>query len=141
MRMTAKQLRKIDTIPTTCKSPLYIVVDRVYDTYNVGGLFRLADALSASHIHLCGDMETPPNKKIKVGSCGTYKITPWTHSPTAIDAIADLRHRVPGIHVAAVEQTPTSVSFKRAKYKFPLAIIVGNESDGISLETLQKVDQ
>ena len=38
------------------KNPIYIVLDNVMDTYNVGSIFRLADAVAAEKVILCGRM-------------------------------------------------------------------------------------
>lgn len=141
MKLTARQLRKIDAINVPARSPLYIIASDIVDTYNVGGLFRLADALSASHLYLCGVTEKPPNNKIKTSSCGTFNVVPWTHVPTALDAVKDLREKISNIEIVAIEQTANSVPFQRMKYEYPLAILVGNESVGIPLEVLMVVDK
>lgn len=39
MKLNAKQLRKV----TGKKNDIYIVLDNVLDTYNIGSIFRLAD--------------------------------------------------------------------------------------------------
>ena len=36
------------------KNPIYIILDNVMDTYNIGSIFRLADAVSAEKVILCG---------------------------------------------------------------------------------------
>ncbi|MEK7450927.1 MAG: TrmH family RNA methyltransferase, partial [Patescibacteria group bacterium] len=60
-----KQLKKIK------KNPIYIILDNVLDTYNVGAIFRLADAVAAKRILLCGETETPPHTRIKKASINT----------------------------------------------------------------------
>lgn len=138
MKLGAKELRdlpeskKINTaLP---RLPLYFILDTIYDTYNIGGLFRLADALNIEKMYLCGDMETPPNARIAKASIGTYKIVPWEYKKTTAEAIAQLRSSVSGISIVAVEQNEKSVPFSSFDYKKPLAIIVGNETFGISEE-------
>ena len=42
-----KELNKIN------RNPIYLVLDRIIDTYNVGSLFRLADAIAATKVFLC----------------------------------------------------------------------------------------
>ena len=48
IKLGAKDLRTTkgnpEVIKTLKKSPIYIIVDNVLDTYNVGAIFRLADA-------------------------------------------------------------------------------------------------
>ncbi|MDA1316838.1 MAG: hypothetical protein O3B87_02320 [bacterium] len=96
-RLNSKELRDIpeseaeDISADIKRRPLYLIVENVYDTYNIGGLFRLADALAVSKIYLCGDTETPPNHKIQKASVGTYKIVPWEYKTSALEAIEELR--------------------------------------------------
>lgn len=121
------------------RRPLYLILENIYDTYNIGGLFRLADALAVSKIYLCGQTEVPPNSKIKKASIGTYKVVPWEYKNTAAEAIAELKKMK--VKVIAVEQDPKSVPYTEATYPSPLALLVGNETYGVLPETLSLCDQ
>jgi len=123
------------------RRPIYFIVENVYDTYNVGGLFRLADALNVAKIYLCGETEIPPNHKIVKASIGTYKIVPWEYKSSAKEAIDALRSTIHALRVLAVEQAKGSVDYRKAKYSLPLALIVGNETGGVTEETLKLCDQ
>lgn len=145
--MNAKQLREaeelniIGNINKVERNPLYLLLENVYDTYNIGGLFRLADALAVKKMYLCGEMETPPNSRILKASIGTYKVVPWAYKKTAIEAIEELKHEEPGVVVSAVEQDERSVDYRSISYLPPTALLVGNETYGVTPETLAKVDQ
>ena len=41
------------------RHPIYLVLDNILDTYNVGAIFRTADAAGVSKIYLCGITPTP----------------------------------------------------------------------------------
>ncbi|OGK15115.1 hypothetical protein A2774_01560 [Candidatus Roizmanbacteria bacterium RIFCSPHIGHO2_01_FULL_39_12c] len=96
MKLNADQLRKLEeeraqgSMKQVKRNPIYFVLENIYDTYNIGGLFRLADALAIEKIYLCGDSEIPPNARIKKASIGTYKVVPWEYRKSAADTIADL---------------------------------------------------
>ncbi len=143
MKLNARELRTVDEtlikekLKTLERHPLYLILENVYDTYNVGGLFRLADALGVSKMYLCGDMEIPPNSKIKKASIGTYKIVPWEYRHTAKEAIEELGK---GVQVVAVEQSPKSLPYTKIKYQFPVALVLGNETYGVTGETLALAD-
>ena len=154
MKLNAKELRDIDEKDPSIKlkeqgrRPIYFILEDIYDTYNVGGIFRLADALNASKIYICGQTEIPPNHKIVKASIGTYKVVPWEYKSTAIEAIKDLRNlknvsrstlHVP--QIIAVEQDNRSVDYTKATYSYPLALILGNETSGVKKETLDACDQ
>lgn len=123
------------------KNPIYIILDDVLDTYNVGAIFRLADAVAAEKVFLCGQTETPPNSRIKKASINTTEWVTWSYSPTAVDAVNELRTKNPELQVVAIEQNKRSVAYDRADYTFPIALVVGNETAGVSKEVLAMADQ
>src|SRR3989337_1832919 len=115
MKLGARELRT--TKPTDehrsriKKNPIYIVLDSVLDTYNVGAIFRLADAVSAKKVYLCGLTEIPPHTRIKKASINTTEWVSWEYAKTSAEAIKKLKSGVPNIQVIAVEQSKKSVSY------------------------------
>jgi len=144
LKLRAKELRVTEAQESqkklVKKNRVYIILDNVLDTYNIGAIFRLADAVSASKVILCAGSETPPNHRIKKASINTTEWVDWEYSPTAADAIVKLRNQVPGVKVFAIEQDPRSVSYDKVDYTFPVALVVGHESDGASKEVLDMCD-
>ncbi len=132
---TAEQLKKIN------RQPIYIILDNVLDTYNIGAIFRLADAIAASQVIICGRSQTPPNIKIHRAAIGTEKWVPWSYQETAQEAIKKLKKKVPNLTVFAVEQSDQSLDYRKIDYSFPLALVIGNETYGIGDEVLDLVDQ
>jgi 23S rRNA (guanosine2251-2'-O)-methyltransferase len=130
-----EELRKIK------KNPVYIILDNVLDTYNIGSIFRLADSVSAEKVILCGETETPPHTRIKKASINTTEWVTWEHFSTTVEAIKDLRAKIKDIIIVAVEQDAKSIPYDKADYKFPVALIVGHESTGVSREVLDMCDQ
>lgn len=144
IKLGAKELRVSKGDPEVYKklkkNPVYIILDNVLDTYNVGAVFRLADAVAASKVYLCGDTETPPNHRIKKASINTTEWVAWEYADTTLEAIEKLRKEVPGIQIVSVEQAQNSVSYEEAKYTFPVALIVGHETYGVSQEVMDASD-
>ena len=129
------------------RNPIYIVCDNVLDTYNVGSIFRLADAVAATQILLCGATEIPPNTRIKKASINTTEWVPWEYFKDAKSAVQSLKIKVPlqgkqnqNLKIISVEQDSRSVPFYKAEYSFPIALVVGNETYGISKEVLDISD-
>lgn len=123
------------------KHPLYIILDNVLDTYNVGAIFRLADAVAAKEVILCGQTETPPHTRIKKASINTTEWVQWQYASTGVEAITNLKLRIKNLQVIAIEQDKRSILYTKAEYSFPIALVVGHESDGVSKEVLDLVDQ
>lgn len=143
MKLSADDLRKLPedvSMNFPPKNPIYLITDNIYDTYNIGGLFRLADAISATELIICGQSETPPNHRIKKASIGTYKIVPWRYFPDTLSAMKSLRSEVKEIQILALEQSPKSKNYWEVIYQKPIAIVVGNETSGCSQSTIEACD-
>lgn len=144
IKLGAKELRVSKGDPEIYKklkkNPIYIILDNVLDTYNVGAVFRLADAVAASKVFLCGQTETPPNHRIKKASINTTEWVAWEYAETTLDAIKKLKKEVPAIQIVSVEQSEKSVSYDEAEYTFPIALIVGHETYGVSQEAMDASD-
>lgn len=144
MKLAAKQLRVSEPTPEELaqikKNPVYIILDNVLDTYNIGSVFRLADAVSASKVYLCAGSETPPNHRIKKASINTTEWVSWEYKPTALEAVESLRKEVAGIQIIAVELDDRSVPYDTVDYSFPVAIVVGHETDGVSEDVMKAAD-
>lgn len=142
IKLNAKELRTIavdeEAAKAIKKNPITIILDNVLDTYNVGSIFRLADAVAAEKVILCGATLTPPNSRIKKASINTTGWVTWEYAESAADAVRKLKEK--GIWIVAVEQDPRSQPFYEVKFEFPLALVVGHESDGVSKDVLDIAD-
>src|SRR3989338_4942359 len=141
MKLGAKKLRVSEPseadLTKIKRREIYIICDNVLDTYNIGSIFRLADAVAAKCVYLCGQSETPPNSRISKASVGTDKWVPWQYASTAVEAVSSIKNQVSSVKVVAIEQGKASVDFRKASFWEPVAFVVGNESMGISKEVLK----
>jgi len=147
--LNADQLRKSQGLRLKDKvkrNEIYIVLDNVLDTYNIGSIFRLADAVSAKKIYLCKGSEIPPNHRIKKASINTTEWVEWEYCETAVEAIEKLRKNIvraqsrTTLQIVAVEQSKKSVPYDKFKFTLPICLVVGHESDGVSKEVLDVCD-
>lgn len=148
MKLNAKQLRVTkpteEQLASLVHKPIYIVLDNVLDTYNIGSLFRLADAVGAAELILCGGTETPPSSRIHKAAVGTEEWVKWRYFPSAKEALLDLRSQIADLRVIAVEQDKRAITLFDLKSKIQdlrsVAIVVGHETEGISKEALDMAD-
>lgn len=144
LKLKAKDLRTRKPTPEEFakirKNPIYIILDNVLDTYNIGAIFRLADAVAAEKVILCGESETPPHTRIKKASINTTEWVAWEYAETAVSAISNLKYQISNIQIVAIEQDKRSVPYDRFDYQFPIALVVGHETNGVSKEVLDMVD-
>lgn len=142
IKLKARELRKTKPTPKDFKSikrnPIYLILDNVIDTYNIGSLFRLADAIAAEKLFICGDTEYPPSSRIHKAAVGTEEWVLWEKRDSATEVEKELKQK--GVQIIAVEQSPHSISISNFKPQFPVAIVIGNETTGISKKALDIAD-
>lgn len=144
IKLGAKELRK--SIPKKAevkkiqRNPIYFVLDEILDTYNVGSLFRLADAVAAEKMYLCGKMEYPPNTRIHRAAVGTEAWIPWEKRKSTIKTVKELKEK--GIQIIAIEQSQKSISYTLlpSALKFPCALVLGHETKGIDKKVLKEAE-
>lgn len=122
------------------KMPLIVVLDDVRSMYNVGSVFRTADAFRVSAIYLCGITATPPHAEIHKTALGAEDTVEWKHFDSTMQAVSSLR--VDGYKIFSIEQCEGSTMLQNleldahAKY----AVILGNEVKGVKQEVVDASD-
>jgi 23S rRNA (guanosine2251-2'-O)-methyltransferase len=122
----------------TARFPIHVVLEDIRSLYNVGAIFRTADAARVDSVHLCGITGRPPRKEIAKTALGAQDTVPWEYFETACDSILTLKNR--GVTVIAVEHTDESRPVWTADFSFPAAFVFGYELEGIRLDTLKMCD-
>lgn len=141
MRSVKKNIKLKGGLRLLKNSPrheIYLVMDNIRSMYNVGAMFRTCDGVRVKKIFLCGMTATPPREKIYKTSLGAVENVPWQYFKTAKEALVQLKKD--GVQIVCLEQTNTSINFKKAKYKAPVAVVVGHELNGISKDALKLAD-
>lgn len=132
-RMTAPS-----RMPEIRRNPVHVVLDNIRSAFNVGSIFRTADAGAVEHLYLCGMTAYPPNLKLAKTALGAFDYVPWTHYPRPLDAVERLQAaRIP---IVAVEVTPDAVPLARFDWTRPVALVFGNEVRGIGADVLAECD-
>jgi 23S rRNA (guanosine2251-2'-O)-methyltransferase len=124
-----------------------LILDNIRSTHNVGAIFRTADAVGVSLIYLVGYTPAPVDRFGKMRSdvaksaLGAEQTVPWKQVKSISGLITSLKKK--GYCIVALEQSSNSISYTKVKRlvgKKPIALIVGNEVDGVSEKTLTKCD-
>jgi len=128
----------IEEVKKLLRTPLFVVLDNIRSIYNVGAMFRTCDAVLAEKIFLCGITGHPPRKDIDKVALGAVEVVPWEYSPSVGETLLKLKEN--GVKICALELTNKSVHYREEKYDFPMALVVGNEVEGMSEEVLPFID-
>lgn len=122
------------------KRPVVAVLDNIRSMHNVGSVFRTADAFLIEGIFLCGYTPKPPHRDINKTALGAAETVDWMAFSTAAEAVQELKTK--GYKVYAVEQTEGSISLEKFTHdeNVKIAVVFGNEVEGVNDEVLQLVD-
>ncbi len=119
--------------------PIVVILDDVRSRHNVGSIFRSADAFGVTRILLCGFTPQPPHREIEKTALGATLSVPWSHVGDTADAVRDLQAQ--GYRVLAVEQTVQALPIGDVVLDDrPLALVFGNELEGVSDAVVQACD-
>ncbi|HRH23800.1 MAG TPA: RNA methyltransferase [Candidatus Magasanikbacteria bacterium] len=123
------------------KPQLSLILPNIRSCHNVGAMFRTADACGFNKIYLVGYTPVPPRPEIDKVALGAEKTVPWEHKKSLARLITSLKKE--GYAILALEKTKKSVDLGTITKKLigtKIALIVGNEVDGIDTKSLQKSD-
>ncbi|NTU68646.1 MAG: RNA methyltransferase [Chlorobiaceae bacterium] len=122
------------------RHPVTLVLHNIRSMWNVGAMFRSADAAGIEKIVITGYTATPPRKEIDKVALGAQETVPWEHCVDPFEAVGRLKRA--GRRVFGLEIAENSLPYDGlASGDFPAAIIVGNEVEGIGDELLSLCDE
>lgn len=130
----------VDEFKQSRKTPLVIVLDDVRSMYNVGSVFRTADAFRMESILLCGITARPPHPEIHKTALGAEDSVDWEYFADTHEAVRKLHEK--GYTVLAIEQVVGSTMLQDFK---PMpncryAIVMGNEVKGVKQTVVNMCD-
>ncbi|MCX6233061.1 MAG: RNA methyltransferase [Bacteroidetes bacterium] len=130
----------VDDFKEAEKLPLIILLDNIRSQHNIGSVFRTSDAFRIEAIYLCGITATPPNREIHKTALGATDTVKWVYFENTLSAVEKLKQE--NYTVYAVEQAEQSISLNDfdVMNEQKIALIFGNEVDGVSEEVMHSVD-
>lgn len=117
------------------RHPVVLVLENIRSAHNVGSILRTADGFRLSEVICCGYTPPADHRSVFKTSLGAEETVPWRHVARSVDVILDLKDRDYTIAALELTDTPAVVSDLQIAH-FPLALIAGNEVEGVSDEAL-----
>lgn len=118
------------------KYPVVVILHNIRSAYNVGSIFRTADAAGVSKIYLSGYTPRPLDrfgrvtKEIAKTALGAHTYIQWEYAPTPNRFLKELR--AAGYRIVGVEQDMRSIDYRKLDVTRPIAFLFGNEVRGLS---------
>lgn len=131
--------KSVEEFKQSDKMPIIAVLENIRSAYNVGSVFRTADAFLLEGIYICGYTAYPPHKEIKKTALGAEDTVHWKQFKAIEDAINELKEQ--GYKIFAVEQAKGSIplhEFEEENEK--VAVVFGNEVTGVEQSTIELCD-
>ena len=120
------------------------MLDHVRSLYNVGSVFRTADAFRLQGVCLCGITARPPHPEIHKTALGAEDSVEWQYFEHTEDCVQYLKDQ--GYTVLAVEQCENSTMLDkinneelRVKNEH-FAVVLGNEVKGVQQQVIDMCD-
>ena len=140
LRMDELNRKSVDEVKESEKNPVVAVLENIRSAYNVGSVFRTADAFLIESIFITGYTATPPHKEIKKTALGAQDSVDWKYFKTTKEAIEHLKENA--YKVFAVEQVTNSISLENINELSTdkIAFVFGNEVSGVEQKTISLCD-
>lgn len=119
---------------------VHLMLVDIRSAYNVGAIFRTAEAVGVEKLYLCGVTPTPIDrfgrevKMIAKTALGAEKNLSWEHVGETLACIKMLKKE--GWDIVALEQDPRSQDYKTYTLSKPTVLLVGEEVGGLTPDVL-----
>ena len=118
---------------------LIILLQDWSDAYNVGGMFRVADACGATQLILSGKTPKPgDHPQIAVTSMGAHRRVLWSQIESYMDACESVK--AAGYTLVAVEVAEGAVPYMEFEFPLKTCLILGNEGAGVYGSVMKHCD-
>jgi 23S rRNA (guanosine2251-2'-O)-methyltransferase len=118
--------------------PVCVLLENVRSLYNVGAFFRTADAVALEKLYLAGITGYPPQRMITKTALGAEETVPWQHTRETVHTIGALR--LANYEMAAIETSLHAVDLFDWQPRFPVCVLFGHETDGLTAEAAALAD-
>lgn len=121
-----------------------LILPNIRSALNVGAIFRTADASGINKIYLTGYTPRPTDKfgrvqkDIAKSALGAELTIKWEYAESLVRLITKLKKEK--YQIIALEQDEKSVDYRKVKIGNRVAIILGEEVNGIDKKILKKCD-
>jgi len=121
-----------------------LILHNIRSVYNVGAIFRTADAVGVKKIYLTGYTPTPLDRfgrkrpDVVKSALGAEEAVSWEQKENPEKLITDLKKD--NFEIIALEQDSRAQDYRKVKTKEKIALLVGNETEGLSQTLLNLSD-
>lgn len=116
--------------------PFAVLVDNVRSLWNVGSIFRTADACGVRELVLSGITGCPPRDEISKTALGAEQAVSWRYRAEPLAALRELVEQ--GYAPVALEASGRALPVEQLDWPARVCLVIGNEVAGVSPELLER---
>jgi tRNA G18 (ribose-2'-O)-methylase SpoU len=122
------------------KNKIIVLLDNIRSAYNVGSIFRTADAFLIECIFICGYTPPPTHRSVHKTALGAVETVDWMQFANIEDAVKQLKEN--NYAVYAIEQAEQSIALDTFKLQSEknIAVVFGNEVTGVQDPVMRQCD-
>ena len=131
---------------------IYLILDNIRSAHNVGAILRTAEGIGVKKVFLCGYTPYPKliddprlpyladkiNARIAKTALGAETTQSWEYRENILELAAEIKQE--GYLLTALEQNSLSISLNTFKPNSDIALILGNEVEGVNKDLLNLCD-
>ncbi len=134
---TKKRIQKVSRVLSQRQPDLRIVLEEVTNTHNASAVVRTCDAAGVLYV----DIISASGEPFPINKAISTRAEKWLHFSyfrSTAECLNQLKQK--GFKIAATYLGDVSVSYTTLDYTQPVALVFGNESEGISEEARNLAD-
>ena len=134
---TDNRIQRVENVLSNRRPDLRVVLEEVRNTHNASAVARTCDAAGILDVDIiyAGNDEFPVNRAI---STQAHKWLRFHRHSSAAECFARLKEK--GFAIAATHLGERAVPYTEIDFTQPIAVVFGNEAEGISPEALKRAD-
>ncbi len=134
--LTPERQRKIEAVTSKRCFSIPVVLESIYDRGNISAVMRTAEGLGFANFHIIETAEKFKNsQRVTQGADKWIEAKKWKSSAEAIKYFKDNKIRI------CVTSLEAAKPLHEVDFSTPLALVLGNEKDGVSKEMLEAADE
>lgn len=128
----------------TADNSIYVILHNIRSVHNVGSIFRTTEAVGANKIYCTGYTPTPIDRFSRKRddfakvALGAEEQMDWEAHDNVEVLISSLEEE--GVNVIAAETTDNAIDYRDVRQGGDMAVVFGNEVDGVPQAVLDAVD-
>jgi len=134
---TEERIARVTGVLSRRQPDLRVVLEHITNAHNANAVLRTCDAAGVLNVDVIGS----DAERFEVNKAITTRADKWLnlafHASTR-ECLAGLKAK--GLKIVVTHLSVKAVDYAELDYTRPLAIVFGNESDGISAEALEMAD-